>query len=165
MVAHTRYFSSFSKKASFILSVDATFTSTTTLLHSSPESQRSHTRSGLSLAPATRPLPFHSSDSGCSVPTVISSRAVLTVFPLLLVGDQSSPNKDVVEEDVYDDVVAGVDLTTHPLAATDDVLCIQLRPGSAAEVRRLSLLLDDISFIFPTQRIISRISLITFIVF
>ena len=61
-VAHSRYFSSFSLKDSFSLSVDVIFTSTTTFFHSPTESRRSHTRSGFNLAPATRPLPFHSSD-------------------------------------------------------------------------------------------------------
>ena len=68
-----------SRNASFILSVDVTFTSTT-FLQISSESRRSHTMSGLSLAPATRPFHFHSSDSRCSFLTVISPRAVLTVF-------------------------------------------------------------------------------------
>ena len=73
LVAHSRYFSSFSLKALLILSVDVIFTSTTTFFHSPPDTRRSHTRSGFSLAPVSRPLSFHSSDRHCSVPMVISS--------------------------------------------------------------------------------------------
>ena len=55
---------------------------------------------------------------------MISSRAVLTVFVSspLLVGDQSSLFEDVVQEDIHDDVVAGVDLTAHSLAAAHNML-------------------------------------------
>ena len=73
----------------------------------------------------------------------------LSIIPLLLVGDQSSLDEDVVEEDVDDDVVAGVDLTTHPLAVADDVLGIESRPCFAAPTDRLSLFLCGQFFPFP----------------
>ena len=80
LVVHSRYLSSFSLKALFILSVDVTFTSTTTFFELSPESLLGHTRSGFSLAPLTRPFSFHSSDLKCSVPMVISSCAFFSDF-------------------------------------------------------------------------------------
>ena len=45
----------------------------------------------------------------------------LPIFPLLLVGDQSSLDEDVVQEDLDDGVVAGADLPAHLLTAADDV--------------------------------------------
>ena len=80
LVAQSWYFSSFSLQASFILSVDVIFTSTTNFRHSSPETRRGHTRSGFSFAPATQPFSFNSSDRQCSIPMVISSLAVFTIF-------------------------------------------------------------------------------------
>ena len=45
----------------------------------------------------------------------------LPLSPLLLVGNQSSLLEDVVEENVHDCVVSGVDLTAHLLAVADDL--------------------------------------------
>ena len=56
----------------------------------------------------------------------------LPLLPLLLVGDQSSLDEDVVEEDVHDDVVAGVDLSYRLLAAENTVLRVQLQTHLAA---------------------------------
>ena len=108
LVAHSWYFSSFSLNALFESSVDVTFTSTTTFLQS-PASRRSHTRSGFSLAPGTRPFPFHSSDRRCSVPTGIIPGAPhrLPVLPLLLMGDQSSQDEGIVN--VHNTIVSCLD--------------------------------------------------------
>ena len=76
----TRYLSSFSLKASFILSVGVTFISTTAFHHWSSESRCSHTRSGFIFAPGKRTFSFHPSDNQCSVPMVISSRDIPTIF-------------------------------------------------------------------------------------
>ena len=54
-------------------------------------------------------------------------------------GDQSSLDKDVAEEDV-DDVVAGIDLATHLLAAADDVLH-SVAARLAAPAHRLNIFL------------------------
>ena len=56
-------------------------------------------------------------------------------------GDDSSLDHNVVEEDVHDYVVSGVDVTAYLSAATDDVLRRQLSPGLAAETCRLRLFL------------------------
>ena len=58
------------------------------------------------------------------------------IIPSLLVGDQSSLDEDVVEEDVHHDVVPRVDVAAH-LAAADDVLRIQRKPCFAAPTHRL----------------------------
>ena len=70
---------------------------------------------------------------------VCSGARRLPFFPLLLVGDQSSLDEDVVQEDVDHNVVPGVDLSGDFLAATYDVLGIESRPCFAAPTRRLSL--------------------------
>ena len=49
----------------------------------------------------------------------------LPFFPLLFVGDESSLFEDVVEGDVDNDVVAGVDVADHLHTATGDVLRVQ----------------------------------------
>ena len=46
----------------------------------------------------------------------------LPVLPLLLVGDESSLDEDVVREDVHDGIIAGVDIGAHFLAAADDMV-------------------------------------------
>ena len=63
--------------------------------------------------------------------------------PTSALGDQSSMNWDVVDEDVDDDVLAGVDLATHPLAATYDVLRVQGLSRLAAQTYRLCSFLRD----------------------
>ena len=67
----------------------------------------------------------------------------LPVFPLLLVGDQSSLDEDVVQEDVDDDVVPGVDFSRHFSAASDDVLRVEWQTIFAAGARGLSPFLCD----------------------
>ena len=73
----------------------------------------------------------------------------LPIVPLLLVGDQPSLDEDVVEEDVDDIVVTGVDLSGNSLAATDDVLCVQRQSCLAAPTFCLRLLLGDQLLPFP----------------
>ena len=65
----------------------------------------------------------------------------LPVLPLPFVGDQPSLFEDIVEEDFHDGIMAGVDLTADPLAAADDVLCIESRSCFHAHALRLRLLL------------------------
>ena len=74
-------------KALFILTVDVTFTTTTTFLQWSPESHRSHTRSGFNIG--TNDLASFFPLLGPQVPgsMAFSSVLVRTIFPLLLVGD------------------------------------------------------------------------------
>ena len=70
-------------------------------------------------------------------------------------GDQSSLDEDVVEEDVHDNVVPGIDLRTYPLTAADDVLCIEGRPGLAAPAHCLrSLLCDHLSPLPDTEEVL-----------
>ena len=71
------------------------------------------------------------------------------IIPLLLVGDQSSLDEDVVEEDIDDIIVTGVDLSGNSLAATDDVLCVQRQSCLAAPTFCLRLLLGDQLLPFP----------------
>ena len=63
-----------------MLSVEVTFKSTTAFLQSPAESRRSHARSSFHFAHATRLLFFHSPDLKSSVPTVILSLEVITIF-------------------------------------------------------------------------------------
>ena len=58
----------------------------------------------------------------------------LPLVPALLVANKSSLNEDVVQENVHDIVMAGVDLAAHLPAAADDVFRVQLRPGLAARM-------------------------------
>ena len=86
----------------------------------------------------------------CADGDIISGRAHhLPVLPSLFVGDQSPLNKDVVQEDIDDDVVAAVDFSCDSLATTDDMLRIYEKPGSAAEALRIHLLLGDEFFSLP----------------
>ena len=55
------------------------------------------------------------------------------VLPLLFMEDQSSLNQHVIQEDIDDDVVAGVDFGTYIPAATYDVLGVQRKPSVAAQ--------------------------------
>ena len=59
----------------------------------------------------------------------------LQVIPLLLVGDQSSLDEVVVEEDVDNDVVAGVDLPKYILTEADYMLWVQRQARLAAPAR------------------------------
>ena len=74
----------------------------------------------------------------------------LPVFPLLLVGDQSSLHQNVVEEDIHDNVVPGVDLSGDFPAAADDVLGIELEPSSAAPALVSTLFFVIKAFLFPS---------------
>ena len=47
------------------------------------------------------------------------------VIPLLLVGDQSSLDENVAEEDIADVVVPGVDLSAHFLVTAHDVFGVE----------------------------------------
>ena len=49
----------------------------------------------------------------------------LPLVPALLVANKSSLNEDVVQENVHDIVMAGVDLAAHLPAAAEEVLCIE----------------------------------------
>ena len=79
------------------------------------------------------------------------------VQPLLL-GDQSSLDEGVAQEDVDDVVVAGVDLSTRLLAAAHYVLRVQLHADSAAEARRLYPLLFEIFSLPDTEEILLNLS-------
>ena len=48
-----------------------------------------------------------------------------------------------VQEDIYNDVVAGIDFATYLLAATDDVLRSEWQSSVAAEAHRLRPLLRN----------------------
>ena len=73
----------------------------------------------------------------------------LPILPLLLVGDQSPLNEDVVQEDVHNDVVPCVDLSRNLPAATDDMLRVERNPGLAVPTSCLGLLRDNF---FPLPR-------------
>ena len=62
---------------------------------------------------------------------------------------QSSLHQDVVEKDVDDDVVAGVDLAAYLLSAADYILGIQRQASLAAPALCVRLLLGDQLIPFP----------------
>ena len=133
-------------KESFILPVDVIFTLTTTFLHSPPDSRRSHTKSCLSFAPATRPFLFQLTGPPVFGPDCDLIRWCphhLPVLPLLLTSDQSSLDEDVVQEDVDDDVMTGVDLTRDSFAAAYDVIGVEREPCFAAPAFGLGFFLGD----------------------
>ena len=65
-----------------------------------------------------------------------------SIFPFLFVGDQSSLDEDVVEQNVDHDVVSCVYPAAHFLAATDYVLSVECEPCIAAKALCLCLLCD-----------------------
>ena len=67
----------------------------------------------------------------------------LPILPLLLVGDQSSLDEDIIQEYVQDDVMASDDFAAHFPAAADVMLCVQLRPSLAAPALCVGFLLGD----------------------
>ena len=111
--------------------VDVTFTTTTTFLQSSPESLWSRTRSGFSLASTTRLFLTTHGTAG------VQSRLwfhrcchhSLPLIPPLLVGDQPSLFEDIIEKDVDDDIMAGIDICADSLRTAHDVLRVQRKPG------------------------------------
>ena len=66
----------------------------------------------------------------------------LPVFPTLFMGNQSSLDEYIVEEDVHDDVVASIDFSNFS-ATTRNVLGNQRQPRLAAPALCLSLFLCD----------------------
>ena len=70
---------------------------------------------------------------------------------------------DVFEEDAHDDVVAGVDISKFFPAATDDLVCVLLASCVTTPALRLNFIIC--SFLFPTHRMGSFISIISFVVF
>ena len=67
----------------------------------------------------------------------------LAVLPLLLTSDQSSLDEDIVQEDVDDDVMTGVDLTRDSFAAAYDMIGVEREPCFAAPAFRLCPFLGD----------------------
>ena len=63
---------------------------------------------------------------------VIHAPNHLAVRSLLLVGDQSSLFEDLVEEDVDNNIVPGVDLSRYLSAAAHDMSRIERQPCFAA---------------------------------
>ena len=122
--------------------MDVTIMSTTAFRHCSPASRRSNTIPDFSFAPATRPLSLQSSDIQFSPDGdfVDGIPHHLPVLPPLLVGNQSSLNQNVVEDDFEDVVVSGVDLSTRLSPAADDAIGFERQPGLAAQASFLSLL-------------------------
>ena len=114
LVAHSRYFSSFSLKASFSLSVDVIFTSTTTFFPfvagDAPEPH--HVWSQLCPRNTAFLFPFVGSPVLCSSRDIVAgTHHCLPVLLQLFVGDQSSLDEDIVEKDVQDHVMPCVDLS------------------------------------------------------
>ena len=66
-----------------------------------------------------------------------------SVLPSLLMIYQSSLLENVVEKDVQDDVMPGIDLTAHSLAAAHGVLRVERKPSLAAPTSCLSLLFGN----------------------
>ena len=52
----------------------------------------------------------------------------LHVFPLLFIGDESSPDEGVVQEDVQD-IVPGLDIWAHRLQVAYDMLGVEWSPS------------------------------------
>ena len=88
----------------------------------------------------------------------------LPLIPPLLVGDQPSPDDDVVVDDGLDDVVTCAVLEATFLQQLM-IFAFSCSPDKLHQHLVSVFLLVIISLLFPTQRRISRISLITFIVF
>ena len=79
----------------------------------------------------------------------------LPLFPLLLVGYQSSLGEDVVQEDVHHKVMAGVDLTTHLPTAASNMLGVEMKSCVSAPTPGLSLLFgDELSPLPDTQEVL-----------
>ena len=73
----------------------------------------------------------------------------LPVFPLLLAGDESSLDEDVVHEDVHHNVMTCIDHHRHFLATTDDVTHIEQQPCFGAEAHHLRFLFGNSFFSLP----------------
>ena len=67
----------------------------------------------------------------------------LSVLPILLTCGQTSLYEDVVEKDIYHDVVAGVDFGANFPAAGNDVPCVERQSCFAAPTLRFRLFLCD----------------------
>ena len=114
-VAHSRYLSSFSLKASFILSVDVTFTSTTTFRQASSVSSQPHEvwLQPRSCNPASATPLVGPQVLGPNRDFILGSPQGLSVLKLLLAVNQPSLDKDVDQKDVDHDIVLGLDLRTE----------------------------------------------------
>ena len=82
----------------------------------------------------------------------------LPLVPVLLMSNEPYLGEDVVKEDFDDIVVPGVDFATRPLAAADDVPCVQLRTCSATEALRLGLLRNNFLPLSNTEEVLLDLS-------
>ena len=124
-------------------SVDVTFTSTTTFFSLAFEVSPEPHEVGLQPRSCNSPfvLPLVGQRVFCSDGDLITGRPHrLAVLPPLLVGDQSSLFEGVVEEDVDDSVMAGIDLTAD---SGSNLRCASssARASLAAPALRVHLLL------------------------